>query len=417
MEYFIEQALTYTECLNKIRMKYGDRVTILYHKTIRMGGFLGLFTKEGVELTGVATNTPPRNLTALNLPDYPSASKNPDPPKKPVSFEEEKKKVIESAGNAKKDPTLQQVLTEVRTLKEKIDAGVPQQNPDHAHINRINEILTLNDFSPSFRLMITERIKKECSLDMLNDYELVQDKVLEWIGESISIYKEEKFQKKPRILALVGPTGVGKTTTIAKLAAIYGIGNAGRRPINVRMVTIDAFRIGARAQLEAYSTIMSLPVSFVDDYDDLKKTIALYSEETDMLLVDTIGKSPRDSAKLGEMKQLLDACGPAAEVHLTLAATTKSSDIKEIMQQFEPFSYRSVLVTKLDETIRVGNVISALAERRKSVSYITDGQKVPNNIQTASVVRFLINIEGFHVNRAKIESRFHQDESEQIQWR
>jgi flagellar biosynthesis protein FlhF len=104
-------------------------------------------------------------------------------------------------------------------------------------------------------------------------------------------------------------------------------------------------------------------------------------------------------------------------VHLTLAATTKSSDIKEIMQQFEPFSYRSVLVTKLDETIRVGNVISALAERRKSVSYITDGQKVPNNIQTASVVRFLINIEGFHVNRAKIESRFHQDESEQIQWR
>ncbi|MDR1867055.1 MAG: AAA family ATPase [Treponema sp.] len=412
MEYFVEQAPTYTECLNKIHTKYGKSVTILYHKTIRMGGLFGFFTKEGVELTGVVTNVGPRNMTSLNIPEAALSRKASD-------FEEERKKVLAVVPTqTQKDPTLQQVLNEVRTLKERIDAGTINTVPaEHTTIKRVDELLILNDFSPGFRQTIQERIKKECSIDMLNDYNAVQDSVLEWIGESIRIYKEEKFQQRPRIIALIGPTGVGKTTTIAKLAAIYGIGNSGRRPINVRMITIDAFRIGARAQLEAYSKIMDLPVSFADDYDDLKKTIALYSEETDMLLIDTIGKSPRDSAKLGEMKQILDACGTSSEIHLAIAATTKADTITEIMQQFEPFAYRSVVVTKLDETPRIGNIISALAERQKSISYITDGQKVPNNIQNASIVRFLINIEGFHVNRAKIEARFPSNPSDQIQWR
>jgi len=104
----------------------------------------------------------------------------------------------------------------------------------------------------------------------------------------------------------------------------------------------------------------------VETFEDLRKTIALYSQDVDLILVDTIGKSPRDNVKLAEMKQLLAACGSNAEVHLALAATTKSSDIREILQQFEPFNYRSVIVTKLDETIRIGNVVSALTERGKA---------------------------------------------------
>ncbi|MDR3333795.1 MAG: flagellar biosynthesis protein FlhF [Treponema sp.] len=424
MEYFIEQALTYTECLNKIRMKYGDRYTILYHKNIRMGGFLGLFAKDGVEVTGFTSNNIIKNVNSLALssasppgPIGTQAFTTPADPRKPLDFEEEKKKVIAAANRG--DPTLQMVLSEVRTLKEKIEANAVGGSPSEEHptLDRIEEILTLNDFSPPYCQNVLDRIKREFSLDALNKYEAVQDRVLEWIGESIILYKEDKFQRRPRIMALVGPTGVGKTTTIAKLAAIFGIGNSGRRPLSVRMITTDAFRIGAKAQIEAYGNIMALPVSYVEDYDDLKKTIAQYSDGVDMILVDTIGKSPRDSVKLGEMKQLLDACGTQAELYLAVAATTKSSDLKEILRQFEPFNYRSVIITKLDETIRVGNVISALSERGKSISYITDGQKVPSNIQKATIVRFLINLEGFHVNRAKIEGRFPSDEAEQIQWR
>lgn len=423
MEYFVEQALTYTECLNKIRMKYGDRVTILYHKNIRMGGIFGLFAKDGVEVTGFTSSNVIKPGTFQGGISSGPISLSPESTgsrKQPLDFNEEKQKILDAAGPANKGESsaLQQVLKEVRQLKEEIAATTSSvQSEKHSTISRIEEILDINDFSPTYGQNILDRIKKEFSLDGLNDYNTVQDKVLEWIGESIAVYKEEKFQRLPRITVLVGPTGVGKTTTIAKLAAIYGIGNSGRRPISVRMITIDAFRIGAKAQIEAYGNIMALPVSYVENYEDLKKTIAQYSEGTDLILIDTIGKSPRDSVKLGEMKQLLNACGTQAELYLAVAATTKSSDLKEIIRQFEPFNYRSVIVTKLDETIRVGNVISALSDLGKSVSYITDGQRVPSNIQKATIVRFLINLEGFQVNRAKIEARFPTDESEQIQWR
>jgi flagellar biosynthesis protein FlhF len=419
MEYFVEQALNYTECLNKIRTKYGERVTILYHKNIRVGGVFGLFAKDGVEITGFTANNYAKNL---NVATPASTMLSSSEPKKTLDFNEEKKRLVEMGNAAKKeDPTLVKVLEEMKSINEKLNvnagASAPAEQSSHSTLVRLREALALNDFSQAYIQNIIERCKKEISLESLNDYDAVQDKALEWIGETILVYKEAKIYKKPRIMVLVGPTGVGKTTTIAKLAAIYGIGSSVKPPVSVRMITIDAFRIGAKAQIEAYGNIMELPVSYVEDYDDLKRTIAQYSDDVDLILVDTIGKSPRDSIKLGEMKQLLDACGTNAEVHLAVAATTKSSDIKEILRQFEPFNYRSVIITKLDETIRIGNVISAISEKGKVASYITDGQKVPSDIQTASVVRFLINLEGFHVKRSKIEERFPCDADERIQWK
>jgi flagellar biosynthesis protein FlhF len=436
MKYFTEQALTYSECLENIRTKYGMRAKILNHKTIRMGGFLGFFSKDGVEITGYISNgLGGKNINAvmgisgpdisssagstgvtgsLSLPQSPPVT----PARKVPDFEEEKKKVIAAANRDNRGPTLQEILDGVKILTEKIDANAASsQGEEHPSLGRIREVLDLNDFSPAFSGRILDRMKKECSLDELGDYDTLQDKVLEWIGEGITLYREEKTRRPPRIMVLVGPTGVGKTTTIAKLAAIFGIGNSEAPPFSVRLITIDAFRIGARQQIEAYGNIMGLPVSYVEDHRDLKKTIALYAEGVDLILIDTIGKSPRDAMKLGEMKQLLDACGSRAEVHLALAATTKSSDLKEILRQFEPFNYRSVIITKLDETIRVGNVISVLADMGKSLSYITTGQKVPQDIKKATVVHFLTNLEGFRVNRAKIEKRFPEDITEQIHWR
>jgi flagellar biosynthesis protein FlhF len=171
------------------------------------------------------------------------------------------------------------------------------------------------------------------------------------------------------------------------------------------MITIDTYRIAAKQQIEKYGNIMEIPVFCVETHEELRKAIN-DSREADLILIDTIGESPRESVKLGEMKQLLAVCGSQAEVHLALAATTKSSDIRDILKQFEPFDYQSVIVTKLDETIRLGNVVSVLADQGKSISYITDGQRVPMDIARAAAVRFLINLEGFKIDRDKIEQRF-----------
>jgi flagellar biosynthesis protein FlhF len=402
MNYFTEQGLTEDECRQKIRMKYGERARVMIQKSIRIGGVFGLFTKEGVEMTGII----PR--------DYPSYTVVPGT-SPPLDFQKEKEKVLavaarqdKTAPDQEKTEVLQQtILNEVLDLKKKLHTP---QGEEHTTLARIGEILALNDFSPGYGSKILDRMKKEFSLETLNDYDQVQDTVVDWIGESITIFKPEPSKKRPRIMILVGPTGVGKTTTIAKLAAAFGPGNKESRPLSVRMVTIDNYRIGAKLQVETYGIIMKIPVTCVDNYSDLRKTIALYSEDVDLILVDTIGRNPRDSVEIAEMKQLLSACGSAAEVHLTVAATTKYSDMREIFQQFEPFNYRSVIITKLDETIRVGNVISALVDKGKSISYITDGQHVPDDLHKAGVIPFLINLEDFKINRDRIEKQFSNTE-------
>ncbi|MCL2270202.1 MAG: flagellar biosynthesis protein FlhF, partial [Treponema sp.] len=351
-----------------------------------------------------------------------------------LDFVERKKRVLAAAG---KDPervfrevqeeeeetglqsrNQQIILDTLKEIQEKINTGSPPKT-DHPSLSRISQMLRQNDFSERYTAAILEKAHKELSLETLEDFNAVQDRVLGWIGESIKIYRtpaRPEFSPGGRIMVLIGPTGVGKTTTLAKLAAIYGIENSGRRPLSVRIITIDAFRIGAKDQIEDYGDIMEIPVSYIDNRRDLRREIDLYSEETDLILVDTIGRSPRDSVKLGEMKELLDACGSKAEIHLVLSASITTSNIEHILQQFEPFNYQAVLLTKLDETRHVGNVISALAEKEKPVSYITDGQIVPKDIRKASVVRFLINLDEFRVDREEIEKRFSSADADQFQW-
>ncbi|MDR2746604.1 MAG: flagellar biosynthesis protein FlhF [Treponema sp.] len=434
MEQFTEQAYDWDECLDKIRAKYGDDYRILRQKTIRMGGFLGLFTREGIEVSGYVPGRYGKGGSGLPVHQEPRAAAalpgevqgsypglrgesglrgEPGPRNEPLDFEEAKRRVLAAAG---KDPAMQQVLSTVREIKEKIDQAARPVQEEHPNLQRLRELFDINDFLPSYREKIFARIKKECSLETLEDFDALQDAALIMIGEDVDIFREKPPLRPPRIMILVGPTGVGKTTTIAKLAAVYGLPNSGKAPLRIRMITIDSLRIGARNQIEAYGEIMGIPVAYVDTHEELRKAIAFFSEDVDLILIDTFGKSPRDAVKLGEMKRILDACGSRAELHLTIMASTKTSDLQDILRQFEPFAYQSVIITKMDETMRMGNVISVLAEKGKSISYFTTGQTVPTDIQRADTARLLCCLEGFKIKREKMEERFPVDKYDEIQW-
>ena len=388
MQYFTVQAKNHWEAAEKMKIKYGPAARVLTHRNIRCGGFLGLFRNDGVELTCYIGNDSAR------LPGY---------------DEEEKRKILESVG---KNKTMQLILSEIQSLKQALpkgnDSAEQEQEEESMHptIKKIGELLSLNEFTESYIDGIVQRIKSDFSLEELGDLDKVQSSVLEWIGEGIKVYANGKGKRqRARIIAIVGPTGVGKTTTVAKLAAIYGLENRSTPSLQVRMVTIDNYKIAAKKQIETYAEIMQIPVSFAESRSDLEKILELY-RDMDIVLIDTIGKSPNDFAKLGEMRSVLNACGSEGEIHLAISATTKNSDMVEIFRQFEPFKYVSVILTKLDETYRIGNIISILSEYRKPLSYITDGQMVPQDIEPVSVSRLLLRLEGFHGNKEQIEKKF-----------
>jgi flagellar biosynthesis protein FlhF len=388
MQYFTIEAPTPREALEQMRRQYGQDARILTHKSVRRGGMLGLFAREAVEITGYV-------------------GRKHKPPTSKAAMEESRQRIL---ADARREQSLQLILKEIEGLKVRLDTdngGKMGEKPPG--LSRIESILQANEFTPVFTEDILNRIRKEFSLEDLDNFPVLQTQVLDWIGEQIQICAPiqipEAKEGRTKVFIVVGPTGVGKTTTIAKLAAVFGVGGSGSPSPKVRIVTIDNYRIAALRQIETYAEIMRIPVSCVESAGEFKSFLAM-ADGTGLILVDTIGRSPRDLAKLAEMKDVLDAAGTRSEIHLAISATTKASDVEEILKIFEPFKYKAVILTKLDETLRIGNVLSVLSASRKPISYIADGQSVPQDIEEASVLRLLMNLEGFHINRERLEKKF-----------
>jgi flagellar biosynthesis protein FlhF len=182
----------------------------------------------------------------------------------------------------------------------------------------------------------------------------------------------------PRIIALVGPTGVGKTTTTAKLAAHYAM----HKGASVALITIDNFRVGAVEQLKTYSRIMDIPIDVANTPDELKSCVEIHRDK-DLILIDTAGRSPKDQEKLEELKSFLDSAH-GVEIHLCLSATTKDKELDDIVGRFSALSVTRVLFTKLDESETLGCIVNTHVRHKLPLSYFTNGQMVPEDIVVAS---------------------------------
>ncbi|MGH7178274.1 MAG: flagellar biosynthesis protein FlhF [Tepidisphaeraceae bacterium] len=181
--------------------------------------------------------------------------------------------------------------------------------------------------------------------------------------------------KGPHVVALIGPTGVGKTTTIAKLAAHLKL-NEGKR---VGLITLDTYRIAAVDQLKRYADIIGSPLRVVTSGSELAGAIASM-DNCEFVLIDTAGRSPNDSMQISELRSVLCAAKPD-ETHLVLSATSSDRCLERVLQRFGAVRFDKIIFTKLDEASQIGVLLNVVRGQDKALSYVTTGQSVPVDIE------------------------------------
>lgn len=379
------------ECLDKLFEKYGKNYKVLGIKPVLKGGFLGFGQKEYVEVSYLLSNT------------FSEVKKTQD------DFEKNKEELLKQFNpSAKQITALDKKLDAISSMLEsKLSDINLNQESLHKNILKIEELLEENEFSREYIKEMENKIRSEFSLEELDDFEKLERQVVDWIGESINICKE-KAPRIPHVIVIVGPTGVGKTTTIAKIAAqrIIKANKENMERPSIRLISADVTRVAAEEQLRHYGDALEVQVDKAEKADDIKKIYRECKESTDIILIDTSGYSPNDAENIGRLKQNLSVDGLRPDIYLAVTASTKPRDLRNIIQNYEPFAFNSVIITKCDETGQYGNIISVLAEKHKSISYITYGQAAARDISHASVVEFLKRLNGFNIDRIHIEDKF-----------
>ncbi|MDF1583542.1 MAG: flagellar biosynthesis protein FlhF [Methyloprofundus sp.] len=283
----------------------------------------------------------------------------------------------ESATNASNDMLLE-MRKELRYLRTAMDtrlseaswSGQSESNPV-----RLDLLRRLAGIGISKKLSI----KIANRLDSQSNPDVGWDKALDMMQRVLPVSGDDIIQNGA-VVALVGPTGVGKTTTIAKLAAQYILQHGSGR--QVALITMDNYRIGAHEQLSTYGRILDVPVRVAADGVELRSLINGFSDKR-LILIDTAGVSQKDTRMLEQIEGLQESDIPVTP-YLVMSATTQLKAMNEIISAFSEFQLGACILTKMDETAETGNAVSALIEHQLPLAFITDGQQVPEDIHKAS---------------------------------
>ncbi len=234
-----------------------------------------------------------------------------------------------------------------------------------------------NEISEKYAKDIVEEIDRNCKADVTLDFmlsEIYQRMILK-LGKP---YVMEENERKPKVIFFVGPTGVGKTTTIAKIASSFRVEHKKK----VALLTADTYRIAAAEQLRTYANILEVPFRVVYTAKEIATSIEDF-REYDYILVDTTGHSPNNEAQCESMSDLINSVdsNAAKEVFLVLSASTKYGDLMKIADTYKEIADYKLIFTKLDETATLGNIYNLKLYTGATLSYVTCGQNVPDDIE------------------------------------
>lgn len=282
-----------------------------------------------------------------------------------IETQDKKEEKIEH--NFNKNPLEQKLENIEKKLEQLTSSNIKVETVLDKYINS----LSLLDYSRDFQQEIFDYLSKNLSYEESNSIEHIRNKVSEYIGSKIKI--DSKRISKDDIAVLVGPTGVGKTTTIVKLATNAKV----NQNYKIKLLSADQAKIGGYAHLQIAAEILQVPFYPIVKRDDY---IEMISEKDDVIFVDSPGTSQKDSKMLGSIKEILDVKKKNIKTFLTISATTKYCDLIDIFERFKFLNYNHLIITKIDETSTFGQMISAITKYDIPISYITNGQEMTKNL-------------------------------------
>lgn len=402
------------DAMQKIRSELGKNAVILNTKDVKIGGFLGLFGKKKIEVIAAADSTsdvksqPP---VTSDTPSFIGTSSNPyqtavglSSPNTETStavavleqeqglqhqmkIKEEQKHSDSLAQRQDSDDDLRDELKQIKQMLRKISVH-QETTSDHSEtMQRLKQRLLAQEVSEELiehLLSDVAQMIDEPNEQALNEIEAIRSA----LQKRFPVEQVEGISDRAKIVNFVGPTGVGKTTTIAKLAAEQVL----QQHKKIGFITSDTYRIAAVDQLRTYAEILNVPMEVVFSPQEFKKAYEKL-KDCDLIFMDTAGRNYRNEMYVSELNSLLSV-QENNETYLVLSLTAKYPDMKQITENFSKFKLDKVLFTKMDETDSYGAIFNLAYDFQLKFSYITNGQNVPHDIQQLNVMQLIDQLLG-----------------------
>lgn len=338
------------EAMKKLKSELGSDAVILSTKSIRRKGVFKYFKKPLIEIT--------------------------------VAYEE--KDMLRRNVNVKNNNInhINQELSEIKESIKNISLNKEKDELSLSVLNKYNDILVKNGVNPKVSFEILKKIEGDIDLNK-KDNETIKKIVKYTLSEILGNPKPISFEKQQKIYFFVGATGVGKTTTLAKIASNLVLEEKGK----IGLITSDIYRIAAVEQLKIYSNILQLPLEIAYNKDDIIKAIDKFKDK-DIILVDTSGKNHNDLKQIEELNDILDS-SDTKEVFLLVSGNLDYKLLEILIKKYEFLEEFNLIVTKIDETRNYGSLLNIKYLTNNELSYYTVGQNVPDDIRVIDIEKIV----------------------------
>ncbi|WP_312908423.1 flagellar biosynthesis protein FlhF [Tissierella praeacuta] len=335
------------EAMLKLKMELGSDAIVLNTKTIRHKGLFGYFKKPLVEITAAFEE---KSLVDKNLTNYYESKLN----------------------------DINQEIVELKKIMMNFPVNKLEEEILPPILNRFHNILIENGVDSKISIELLKKIENQIDIDG-KDYDTIRNIIKYNLIENLGSPKPITLENNQKTIFFIGPTGVGKTTTLAKIAANFVLKNK----YDIGLITSDTYRIAAVEQLKTYSDILQLPLKIAYNKKEMIDAIDYFSSK-DIILVDTAGRNHNDIEQLQQLKDILYTT-KSKEIYLLVNANIGCRALKTLIEKYAFLEDYRIIITKVDEAESYGNILNIKYITNKQLSYFTIGQNVPDDIETINV--------------------------------